>query len=187
MPSTRPAPTGRPGRVLDIATGKQLADELKWTKFTDADWTPDDKGFFYVRFPEPKKGEKFQGLAFDPKLCYHSVGTPQAEDKVVYERPDHPDWGFASTVSEDGQYLVIATCKGTDPRYRITYLDLKTADSKPVDLIDNFDFKYDFVGNDGPVLYFQDRPRSAAEQGHRHRPAQAEPGQLQGNHPGGCR
>jgi prolyl oligopeptidase len=140
--------------VLEVATGKKLADEVKWTKWTDADWTPDNRGFYYVRYPEPKKGEKFQGLVFDAKVCYHTANTPQADDKIVYERPDNPDWGFATSVSEDGKYLVITIHVGTDPRYRITYLDLKAAQAKPVDLINNFDNKYVFVGNDGPVLYF---------------------------------
>ena len=114
----------RPGRRhrQDCST-----DELKWVKFSDADWTPDGKGFFYSRFPEPKKGEKFQGLIFNPKLCYHRVGTPQADDVLVYERPDHPDWGFARDVTEDGRYLVISTWKGTDHRYRIVYKDLEAS------------------------------------------------------------
>ncbi|HYV37820.1 MAG TPA: prolyl oligopeptidase family serine peptidase [Gemmataceae bacterium] len=141
--------------VMDVTTGKKLSDELKWTKFTDADWTPDNKGFFYTRYPEPKKGEKFQGLVFDAKLCYHKIGTLQAEDKIVYERPDHPDWGFSSSVSEDGKYLVIATWKGTDRRYRITLKFPKDLNTKAVELIDNFDFKYDFIGNDQFTLYFQ--------------------------------
>jgi prolyl oligopeptidase len=141
--------------VLDVASGKKLPDELKWTKFTGADWTPDNKGFFYVRYPEPEKGAKFQGLVFNAKLCYHKVGTSQDQDAIVYERPDHKEWGFAPSVSEDGQYLVIATWQGTDRRYRITYVDLKNPQAKPVDVIDNFEQRYDFVGNDGAVLYFQ--------------------------------
>jgi prolyl oligopeptidase len=148
--------------VLETATGKKLTDELKWTKFSDADWTPDNAGFFYTRYPEPKKGEKFQGLVFDAKLCYHKVGTPQSEDKIVYERPDHPDWGFGASVSEDGKYVVITTWKGTDRRYRVTYRDLKAPQSKTVELIDNFDCKYVFLGNDDTTMYFQtdkDAPR----------------------------
>jgi prolyl oligopeptidase len=141
--------------VMEVATGKKLDDELKWTKFTDADWTPDNKGFFYTRYPEPKKGEKFQGLVYFAKLCYHKIGTPQSEDAIVYERPDEKEWGFGSSVSEDGQWLVITTWKGTDRRYRITYKDLKAREPRTVDLIDNFDQKYNFVGNDGTMLYFQ--------------------------------
>ncbi len=40
--------------VMEIATGRQLPDELKWTKFSNASWTKDGKGFFYSRYEEPK-------------------------------------------------------------------------------------------------------------------------------------
>jgi prolyl oligopeptidase len=141
--------------VMETATGKKLGDELKWMKFTSTEWTPDSQGFFYTRYPEPKPGEKYQGLVFDAKVCYHKLGTPQSADPVIYERPDHKDWGFGSTVTDDGRYLVINTWVGTDHRNRITYQDLQAKDAKPVDLIDDFAQRYDFVGNDGSVLYFQ--------------------------------
>ena len=41
-------------RVRDVATGRDLGDHLKWIKFSAAEWTPDGKGFFYGRFPEPQ-------------------------------------------------------------------------------------------------------------------------------------
>jgi prolyl oligopeptidase len=148
--------------VLAVASGVILPDELKWTKFTAADWTHDGKGFFYSRYEEPKQGETFQGLVFNPKLCYHRIGTPQAEDVIVYRRPDHPDWGFQTDVSEDGRYLIITIWKGTDNRYRITYRDLSEPLAMPVDLIETFDNNYRFIGNEGPVFFFRtdlDAPR----------------------------
>ena len=45
--------------VIDIATAKPLADELKWIKFSGTSWTKDGRGFFYSRFPEPKEGQTF--------------------------------------------------------------------------------------------------------------------------------
>ena len=42
--------------VLEIASGKTLPDELRWTKSGQASWTKDGKGFFYSRYEEPKKG-----------------------------------------------------------------------------------------------------------------------------------
>jgi prolyl oligopeptidase len=33
-------------------------------------------------------------------------------DLKVYHTPDHEDYGFAATVSEDGRYLVIQVWKG---------------------------------------------------------------------------
>src|SRR5579872_7291581 len=33
--------------VRDTTTGKDLPDEIKWVKFSEASWTKDGKGFFY--------------------------------------------------------------------------------------------------------------------------------------------
>src|SRR5262249_30633985 len=57
--------------VLDVASARQLADELKWVKFSGAAWTADGKGFFYSRFDEPEQGQKFQSLNLNQKVFYH--------------------------------------------------------------------------------------------------------------------
>ena len=80
---------------------------------------------------------------------------------LVYQRPDHKEWSFAGEVSEDGRYFVISTWIGTDHRNRIVYRDLTEPYAGFVDLIDGFENKFDFIGNDGPVFYFvtdQDAP-----------------------------
>ena len=141
--------------VLDVAAGRHLSDELKWVKFSETTWTRDGKGFFYARFDEPKKGAQFQGLNLNQKLFYHRLGAPQSDDVLVYKRPDHPEWGFHASVTEDGRYLVITTMKGTDHRYRVTVRDLAEPLAMLVDLIDNFDNEYTLIDNDGPVLYFK--------------------------------
>ena len=149
-------------RVMEIASGRVLDDELKWVKFGGASWTKDGKGFFYSRYPEPEEGAEFSQLNFNQRLYFHRVGTPQSEDVLVYRRVDHPDWSFWAEVTEDGRYLVITVGKGTDDKYRIMYKDLGEPYGMPLDLIDNFDNEYGFVGNDGPVFYFQtdlDAPR----------------------------
>ncbi len=142
-------------RIMEIDSGKLLDDELKWIKFSSVDWTLDGQGLFYCRFDEPKEGEQFQGLNLNQKLFYHRVNTPQSEDVLVYCRPDHPDWGFQATVTEDGRYLVITVFKGTDDKYRVLYKDLHEPYGMPVELIDNFDNEYTFVGNDATTFYFK--------------------------------
>ncbi len=145
----------RTWRVMDIESKEALAEELKWIKFSGASWTRDGKGFFYGRYPEPDKGEAFQNLNLNQKLYYHRVGTPQSEDVLVYERPDHPDWGFSTDVSEDGRWLVITVWKGTDDKYQVYYKDLTEPYGMPIQLIGNFDQDYTFVGNEGTVFYFK--------------------------------
>jgi prolyl oligopeptidase len=149
-------------KVRDLATGKDLADELKWIKWSPAAWTTDGKGFFYSRYDEPKKGSEFQDATTNNKVYYHRVGAPQGDDVLVYKRPDHPDWDFSPSVTEDGRYLVLTTWKGTDPKNRVTYRDPAEPYAMPIDLIDAFENDYTFVGNDGPVFYFKtdlDAPR----------------------------
>ncbi len=142
-------------KVLDVASRKPLNDRLEWVKFSGAEWTHDSKGFFYSRYAKPAEGEAFQKTNLNQKVYYHRVGTPQADDVLVYERPDHPDWGFSASVSSDGRRLVITVWKGTDEKYRVAYKDLTEPLSFPVELIDNFDQEYTFLDADGPVFYFQ--------------------------------
>jgi prolyl oligopeptidase len=143
-------------KVLDIDTGKARDEELKWIKFSSASWTRDSKGFFYSRFDEPTEGSKFTALNLNQKVYYHRLGTAQSDDVLVYNRPDHPKWGFSvDTGNSDRRYLVISTWEGTDPRNRVTYKDLEEPYGMPVDLIDDFDNEYSFLDNDGPIFFFK--------------------------------
>ena len=89
------------------------------------------------------------------KVYYHRVGTALSADVLAYERPDHPDWGFQLSVSEDGHYLIVTVWVGTDDRYRIVVKDLTEPYGLPYELIDNFDNEYSFIGNDDRVLFFK--------------------------------
>jgi prolyl oligopeptidase len=149
-------------RVRDIATGKDLDDHLRWVKFSGLSWMKDGSGFFYSRYDEPKKGAALTEKNEFHKLFFHKLGTAQSADTLIYERRDHPDWGFGGSVTEDGRYLIIQVWKGTEPKNRVFYKDLKAADSKVIELLNEADAKYDFIDNDGSVFLFRtdlDAPR----------------------------
>ncbi len=141
--------------VRDVGTGQDLPDVIHWAKFTDAAWARDGGGFYYGRFAEPKPGEAMEGTNYYQKLYFHKRGTAQAEDALVYERPDQKEWGFAPQVSEDGRYLVLSVSQGTDRRTRIYYRDLADPAGKVTPLLDDFDAAYAYLGNDGTIFYFQ--------------------------------
>jgi prolyl oligopeptidase len=149
-------------RVKDIATGKDSADVLEWIKFSGASWAKDSRGFYYSRYPQPKEGAALTEANKNQKVYFHQLGTPQSEDRLVYERPDQPDWGLHAYVTDDGHYLTFSVTEGTDPKKRIFYQDLTQPDSKVVELLNDFDAAYSFVDNVGPVFYFHtnlDAPR----------------------------
>jgi prolyl oligopeptidase len=148
-------------KVRDVESGKDLSESIKWVKFSGASWTPDGKGFFYSRYDEPK-GDALKGTNYFQKLYYHKLGTAQAEDTLVYERPDQRDWLFGGTVTEDGRYLIISIYQGTDVKSRVYYKDLKAQGAQVVKLLDDFDASYNFIGNEGSLFWFHvdaDAPR----------------------------
>ena len=55
-----------------------------------------------VQVGKPGPGEDLKGANYDQKLYFHKLGTPQADDALIYERPDHKDWQFHGTVTDDG-------------------------------------------------------------------------------------
>ncbi|MFZ4578473.1 MAG: prolyl oligopeptidase family serine peptidase [Myxococcota bacterium] len=142
-------------KVRDVATGKDLDDQLKWVKFSGLSWTPDHKAFYYSRYDEPVAGTEMSGNQFFQKLCLHVLGQPQSADRVVYERKDQKEWGFGGDVTEDGKYLIIPVWLGADRKNGMFFQDLTKGSRVTVELIAEFDAGFDFLGNDGPVFYFR--------------------------------
>jgi prolyl oligopeptidase len=148
--------------VADVESGKPLDDEIHWVKFSGASWTPDEKGFFYSRYPQPEAGATYQSLNKNMRIYYHRIGTPQAADTLVFYRPDQPEWSLNGDVTEDGRYLVVTVSKGTAAKYQIFVRDLTDPYAMPAPLVSDFDNEYSFIANDGTVFYFKtdlDAPR----------------------------
>jgi prolyl oligopeptidase len=148
-------------RVRDVDSGQDLPDVIEWSKFSGAAWRQDGSGFYYSAYDPPPPGEDYTGTNYYQKLYFHRLGQPQAEDELVYERPDQKEWGFSAEVTEDGRYLILEVWQGTDVRNRLFYQDLE-ADGPVVELISDLEAAYHFVGNDGPRFYLRtdlDAPR----------------------------
>jgi len=115
-----------------------------------------NEGFLYSRFAEPQEGAAFQQLNYNQTVYYHKIGTPQSDDVLVFDRPDQKEWAFGgSTVSDDGNYLIITATQGTERKNRVFYKDLRQKNAKVVGLLEAFDASYSFIDNDGPVFFFK--------------------------------
>jgi oligopeptidase B len=85
-------------RVKNLVTGQVAADEIPGAFYGSA-WAADGSALFYVTVDE----------AWRPNRVWrHLIGTPAADDVVVFEEPDERFWvGVDLTRSE--RYLVIST------------------------------------------------------------------------------
>ena len=72
-------------KLMDVATGKIMGDELKWLKYGgNVAWAKDGSGFFYSRYPAPAAGKTYQNATLDHRVYFHKLGTAQAADRLIY-------------------------------------------------------------------------------------------------------
>ena len=141
-------------RVLDVATGQLLADEIKWVKFSDLSWAKDGSGFYYSRFEAPAESGTYQSLNQNQQVYFHKLGTAQSADRLIFATPKRPDLSHYAEVSDDGRWLIVTSASGTDDRYEITLIDLSKPGAKPRVLIPGFTHNYSYAGNRGSTFYF---------------------------------
>ena len=150
-------------KVREVATGKDLSDHIKWSKFSGAAWKKDGSGFYYSAYDAPREaGEAYKAVNKNQKVYFHRVGTAQDKDELVYERPDQPDWGFGADVTDDGRFLLIYQSEGTNRENRVFVRDLADAAGKIEPFLDKFDASYNVIGNDGATFHVvtdKDAPR----------------------------
>ena len=145
-------------RVRDLGTGKDLADTIKWVKFSTAEWTPDSKGFFYARYDAPREGEALTVSNYFQKIYYHRLGEDQAGDVLVFENKAEKEWGFGTSVSDDGEFAIIHVRKGTGRKNGLLSLALNKgafAAGSPKIITLDFDFEYEPIGSNKSTIWIR--------------------------------
>jgi prolyl oligopeptidase len=137
-------------RIRRTDTGEDLPHGLDGTKFTDAAWLPDSSGLYYARYPQNSRGEWDDQQ--QPQIWLHRVGTPQAEDTLVYSVTDHPTRVPFPLVSSDGRHLVIQLYQ--DSRANGLYLlPVDEPGAEPLRLVDSWDGRAAYLGTIGDTVY----------------------------------
>ncbi|MFM8535357.1 MAG: S9 family peptidase, partial [Acidimicrobiia bacterium] len=154
-------------RVRSIADGIDLQDTISWVRFSDLSWTHDSRGFFYSRYPEPPRNKVLEAQLSGQAIYYHRLGTPQSEDRLIYQRQDHPSWIVNATVSDDGRYVFIRTYRGADHNNQLHFIDLEYAaepnsSARIQPIVETLDAEFAPIGNYQSRLYLRsdkDAPR----------------------------
>jgi prolyl oligopeptidase len=141
-------------RVIEIATGKELEDRIRWTKFGGAAWH--GNGFYYSGFDRPEEGRELTAANENQKIFYHQLGTPQTEDRLVYEDPAHPRRYHSVDVSEDERFIFLITSEGTSGN-ELYFKDLMMKDAAFVPLVQGFENNTGVIDNlDDQLLIITD-------------------------------
>lgn len=142
----------------DLESGKDLSDELRWTKYYHPVFSPNGKGVYYSAFPAPAQGEELRVRDLNNAIYYHAFGGKQSEDRKVYARPEHQDWQFAPHLTRGGHWLVITAGEGEvgDKGLENIYaVNLGGNKGTVQTIVEGFDAEYLFAGEERELLYFQ--------------------------------
>lgn len=153
--------------VLEVGSGVETGDVLDGIRFGNAEWSHDNGGFYYPRYPDAAEGLPANTHM---RVFYHRLGTERSADELVYERPDRPGLGFSPQITDDGRYLVLSCWDGTASQTRLYVKPLAGAtvvgeadEFGFYRLFDDFDAAYHLIHSEGSVFFIhtnRDAPRS---------------------------
>jgi prolyl oligopeptidase len=136
-------------RVRDLQTGADLTDEIQWAKFTGISWQ--GNGFYYSRYPEPKKGDELKGANEHSAIYYHALGTPQKQDQLIHQDLAHPNYYFGTSVTEDERFLFLVSSESTSGN-TLSFKDLLQENANFVPIFNTFRYDFSPIDNLGDDL-----------------------------------
>jgi prolyl oligopeptidase len=142
--------------VMKVADKTKTQDKIEWVKFSGATWH--GNGFYYSRYDAPIKGKDFSNQNEYMKIYYHTLGSNQAQDLLIYEDKNHPLRYFNAGITEDEKYTFINISEGTsgneiwikDNQESIKFVPVLNQGFKL--LCKGFENNFDLISNDGERL-----------------------------------
>lgn len=137
--------------VIDAETKEQIGDTLTGIKFSNVAWWG-NKGFFYSTY-ERGEGSELSAKTERHRLFYHELGTPQSEDKVVFDGPNGESRRYVSaSIAENGRYLTMTAANSTSGNE--LYIKDLSSDKNPfVRIVDNMNNNHSVVHIDIDTVY----------------------------------
>ena len=131
--------------VMDMNTLTYLPDSLAWVKVSGASWL--GNGFFYSRYPSTGVGKELSTKNENHQVYYHTVGTLQEQDKLVFEDAANPLRFNGVFTSEDERYVFLnISDRSKKEGNALWYYDNTSADKTFKPLIKEADlYSYDFI------------------------------------------
>lgn len=138
--------------VMEIESRKLLKDNIKWVKFSGANWYKD--GFFYGRYDEPKNENELTGKNQFQKVYYHKLGTEQSEDILIYKDDTNPKRQHSVWSTEEEDYIVLYISEQGRKGNEIYYKKSPFTKDNFIKVYSNYDFDCWPVQNYGSKVYF---------------------------------
>lgn len=146
--------------VRDIETGQEIDNNVEWVKFSFINWTHDNQGFFYSRYPAPEPDKQYSASNLYHTIYYHRLGTSQDQDILIHQDKENPKLNFYSEISDDGRYLFVSISGVAGPINKLGYIDLEDSlhpvfHNPLIVLTGDLEGSFHPINNDGNTFYIQ--------------------------------
>jgi len=147
-------------RLQDLSTGEAVPDTEITTKFSAAEWLPDERSYLYLDFGHAGDDGTSTGALGGGRLTLHRIGEPAEEDELVLEFAHNDQLFSYPQVTADHRYVVVTITEGTESRNRLWLYPLTTVEGRsvlgePIKIIDDPVAEFEFVELVGDRLYLQ--------------------------------
>jgi oligopeptidase B len=108
-------------RVKDLRSGEWLSDRVEKLSWGLA-WANDNRTLFYVTFDSAKRGDK---------VWRHTMGTPAAQDVMVYHEPDVL-FNVSLSRARSGEWILFGSSSFTSAEYHAVPASAPTAPARVI-------------------------------------------------------
>ena len=135
--------------VRDTDSMEQIGDTLVEIKFSGISWYGNE-GFYYSSYESPD-GSQLSAMTDQHKLYYHTIGTPQSDDELVFGGDITPRRYVYGGISDDQRYLIISAAESTTGN-ELYVKDLASDTNELVTIVGDFSNDHTFIDSDGDRL-----------------------------------
>ncbi len=139
--------------VMEVATRQVLPDVISWAKVTGTAWQ--GNGFYYSRYPAPDSSKALTSRNEGHQVYFHTIGTPQKQDELVFEDPANPQRFHTVSTTEDERFAILSVSdRGTGKKGNALFIrDLRAGTRAWTPLIPEIgDDSYGIIDNVGDTF-----------------------------------
>jgi prolyl oligopeptidase len=143
--------------IRNLVTGKDLPDQIRFTKYYKPIFSKDDRGLYYSAFPAPPAATELSAPDIDDGVFFHALGKAAATDRKILQFKAHRDWQYEPQLSDDGRWLIVSVGEGEvgDKGLENIYLlDLVSPAKPAAPVFEGFSAAYVYAGSDDGRIFF---------------------------------
>ena len=139
--------------IRDVESGETLDEAIVDVKFSGIAWRGNE-GFYYSRYDKPA-GSALSAKTDQHKLYFHRIGTPQAQDELIFGASDEQKHRYVSAdVTEDDRFLSISAANSTSGN-RLFLVDLASAQARPTPILVDEDADAAVIDAAGDTIFIE--------------------------------